>query len=174
MKNEQQKITKQVKNVAGDFEKISFNQAVGTAVQISDGDTAVEEVAKEVLGRHVSLQEQALKLLWTQTVVDITSTLHEVAQMVLHDQNVAAGVRKLRGEGLLLLGGIFEKTKPREGSIPEQEGLEEVAFYAMLDTVWRQEAAARGAIPVDASAHGAIPVDASARGAIAVDSNASI
>jgi hypothetical protein len=123
-------------------ENILLRQNVGTAVDKSDGDEQLEEVAKDILKKSF-LQSNALKWLWTQTVVDITSTLHEVAQMVLNDRNVSPEVRKKRGEGLLVLGEIFQNVKGTGVEIPEQEGLEEVAFHAMLDTVWRQEKAAR-------------------------------
>jgi hypothetical protein len=123
-------------------EKILLKQNIGTAVDKSNGDEQYEEVAKDILKRSF-LQHNALKWLWTQTVVDITNTLHEVAQMVLHDQNVSPEVRKKRAEALSLLGDYFQNAKGAGAAIPEQEGLEEVAFHAMLDTVWRQEKAAR-------------------------------
>jgi hypothetical protein len=76
-------------------------------------------------------------------VVDITTTLHEVAQMVLYDQNVTADVRKKRGEALFAMGEIFQKAEGKNLPNAEQEGLEEVAFHSLLDTVWRQETASR-------------------------------
>jgi hypothetical protein len=76
--------------------------------------------------------------------VDITNTLHEAAEMVLYDQNVSAEIRKKRGQGLQTLGEIFQTASKRH-DIPniEQQEMEEIAFNAMLDTVWRQETKAR-------------------------------
>ena len=91
------------------------------------------------------LQANALQWLWTQTTVDVTNTVHEAARMVLHDRNVTDEVRKKRGEALLALGELFQAAeRPSNGEkIAEQEGYEEVAFHAMLDTIWRQEKASR-------------------------------
>jgi hypothetical protein len=135
-------VSAKVKNVGGDQERISFNKNVGTAIDKSVGDADLEEVALDILKKS-HLQAKAIGMLWTQTVVDITTTLHEVAQMVLHDQNVTADVRKKRGEAMFAMGEIFQKAEGKSLPIPEQEGLEEVAFHAMLDTVWRQETASR-------------------------------
>jgi hypothetical protein len=136
------KVSAKVKNVGGDQERISFNKTVGTAIDKSVGDADLEEVALDILKKS-HLQAKAIEMMWTQTVVDITTTLHEVAQMVLYDQNVTADVRKKRGEALFAKGEIFQKAEGKSLPIPEQEGLEEVAFHAMLDTVWRQETASR-------------------------------
>lgn len=122
-------------------DKITLKQNVGTALDKSQGDQELEQKAMEIL-KNSHLQQNALKWLWTQTVVDITNTLHETAQMVLMDSNVSQDVRKKRGEGLKVLGEIFSSTDLIDQD-PEQEGLEEVAFHAMLDTIWRQEKAAR-------------------------------
>jgi hypothetical protein len=142
MKVGTRQVATKAKNVGGDKENLTFTKSVGTAIDKSEGDADLEEVAKDILKKSF-LQSNALKMLWTKTVVDITNTLHEVAQMVLHDQNVSTDTRKKRGEALAALGEIFQTAKGKELPIPEQEGLEEIAFHAMLDTVWRQETAAR-------------------------------
>jgi X-domain of DnaJ-containing len=60
--------------------------------------------------------------------------------MVLNDQNVSIDVRKARAKALDCCGEIFQKAE-RSNQVPiaEQKELEQVAFHAMLDTVWRQE-----------------------------------
>ena len=67
---------------------------------------ATEEERKE----KAAAMEQAqmfgmLNIMWTTTVVDITTTLHQVVQMVLHDQSVDLSIRKRRA------GGLQERTK---------------------------------------------------------------
>ena len=53
------------------------------------------------------MTEGMLNIMWTTTVVDITGTLHETIQLVLHDQSVDADTRKRRAYGLKHLGQIF-------------------------------------------------------------------
>jgi hypothetical protein len=127
--------------MAGDMERISFNQQVGSVIDKTEGDEDLELVGKQILKN--ALQNKVVRMLWQQTVVDITNTIHEAAQMVLHDQNVTAEIRKKRGQGLQTLGEIFQTAKKRDIPIIEQQEMEEIAFNAMLDTVWRQESAAR-------------------------------
>ena len=83
-----------------------------------------------------------LNVMWTTTVVDITSTLHEVAQMVLHDQSVDKDTRKRRAYGLKHLGEIFMACKtPTESDQPEdaKKLYEEAAMAALLETIKRKE-----------------------------------
>lgn len=102
-------------------------------------DVAIEEKLKQS-----ELFRRMLDLLWAQTVVDITNTLHEAVQMVLMDQAQSVGVRKKRGEALAILGEIFEHV-PRKQEVDEQKIMEEIAFFAMLDTVRREEESAQRA-----------------------------
>jgi hypothetical protein len=141
MKVQTKQISRDIQNLTGDADKQHLNRQVGTAIDKSEGDADLEELAKDILKKS-HLQRTALQIMWTQTVVDISNTLHEVVQYVLHDQNVTAEVRKRRGEGLVALGEIFQNaTSTSESS--EQKELEETAFHAMLDTVWRQEMGTR-------------------------------
>ena len=125
----------------GDKDNRDFHIHVSTAIDKSAGDEELEELAMDALKKS-HLQEVAVDLLWQQTVVDITSTVKEAAQMVLNDQSVTPDVRKARAEGLEVLGGVFEKCETAEDpNSYDQKELETVAFHAMLDTVWRQETA---------------------------------
>jgi hypothetical protein len=85
-----------------------------------------------------------LNIMWTTTVVDITSTLHSVVQMVLHDQSVDKGTRTKRANGLIRMGEIFMAwPAPIESGQPEdvKKLYEEAAFAAMLETIKRKEEA---------------------------------
>ena len=129
-------------------EQERIEQNVGLAIDLAEGNALAEALAKDIL-RKSSLQATALKLLWQQTVVDITNTVHEAAQMVFYDRNVSNDVRRKRAEALECLGQIFKNDMGKDQPIPEQAGLEEVAFHAVLETVWRKELAARWEIPED-------------------------
>lgn len=101
---------------------------------------AVEAKMEEATGATM------LKVLWFTTVVDITNTLHETCQMVLHDQAVDKESRERRGHGLKILGEIWMGCPTPEGiSVAEKDAktlYEEAAYAAMLETIARKEAAA--------------------------------
>lgn len=90
-----------------------------------------------------------LKVFWTTTVVDISSTLYEVAQTIFFDQSVDKGTRKLRATGLQALGEIFANSpdppKASEKEKDAKEVYEEAAFAAMLETIKRKDEAAHNA-----------------------------
>lgn len=144
VKSNTERLAHKVSSVGGDKDQVSLHQCVGTAIDKSDGDADLEDMAMDALKKS-RLQRTALDLLWRQTVVDITNTIHESAQMVLNDHSVSSDIRKRRAKALEACGDIFEKAVRRSGeSVPlQQKELEQIAFHAMLDTVWRQEMAAR-------------------------------
>jgi hypothetical protein len=89
-----------------------------------------------------------LNAMWTTTVVDITTTLHQVVQMVLHDQSVDKDTRKMRANGLLEMGEIFMAlATPNESGQPEdaKQLYNDAAFAAMIETVKRKEEASHSA-----------------------------
>ncbi|KAG7348343.1 DnaJ protein [Nitzschia inconspicua] len=139
-----EKLAHKVSNMGGDKDKVSLHQHVATAIEKSEGDSDLEDLAMDALKKS-RLHKTALNLLWKQTVVDITSTIHESAQMVLNDHSVPSDIRKRRAKALEACGGIFEKAVRASGeqAPSQQEELEKVAFNAMLNTVWQQEMATR-------------------------------
>merc|ERR1712183_59442 len=52
-----------------------------------------------------------IELMWSVTVIDITSTIREVIFKVLLDSSVGEDVRKRRAEAVRALADIFEGTK---------------------------------------------------------------
>jgi X-domain of DnaJ-containing len=80
-------------------------------LQEAKNDLEREALTKEM---EKAASENLLKVLWTTTVADITSTLHEVAQIVLFDQSVDKNARSHRAEGLRALGQIFLDTPTTE------------------------------------------------------------
>ena len=91
--------------------------------------------------------ESMLKMLWTTLVVDVTSTIHEVAQMLFHDEAADAKTRKLRAQGLKALGQTFmdcpvpPKDEASEKKMDAKAMYEEAAFNAMLETMKRKDEA---------------------------------
>jgi len=92
-----------------------------------------------------------LNVIWTTTVVDITTTLHETCQMVLFDSSVSKDIRKKRGYALKKIGEIFTSTQPADDvdgsdyAKTAKDLYEEAALAAMLDTVAKKEQAAYSA-----------------------------
>lgn len=89
-----------------------------------------------------------LRVLWTTTVVDITSTIHETCQMVFFDQSVADEVRVKRVNAVKKLGSIWMDTAaPAGGSDEEVDAkklYEEAAFAAMVETMKRKDESVHG------------------------------
>jgi len=90
------------------------------------------------------MAQSLLNVLWTTTVVDITSTLHETSQMLLFDVSIDKDTRKKRALALKALGNTFLSIPP-----PQQHGdhdaaklYEQAAFAAMLETIKRRDEAA--------------------------------
>merc|ERR1712174_109522 len=91
----------------------------------------------------MGMTESFLNILWTTTVIDITSTIHETCQMVLFDTSVETHVRKERGEALRVLGDSFSNVAEshHEAEKDVQQLYEEAAFAAMLETIKRKDEA---------------------------------
>ncbi len=122
-----------------------------TVQQKAAQDIAAAKTDEDRKAAKKALEEEMTKamlyMMWITTVVDITTTLHETAQMVLHDQSVDKDVRKRRAYGLNHLGEIFMACPaPLEpGSGDAKAMYEEAAFAAMLETIKRKEEAAQAA-----------------------------
>ncbi len=109
--------------------------------------TTEEEKKEKEAAMEQELTLGMLNIMWTTTVVDITATLHEVVEMVLHDQSVDKDARKRRAYGLKHLGEIFMECKGSPSIGGDAKKLyEEAAFAAMLETIKRKEEAAHTAI----------------------------
>lgn len=93
--------------------------------------------------------QDTIKILWRQTVLDITNTIFEAVQMVCFDQDLNKETRKMRGEGLEAMGEIFKACQyvPDESVKKEEEKYREIAFYAVMDTILRQKEATLSAPP---------------------------
>jgi hypothetical protein len=104
-------------------------------------DEEKEKIAIELQEASVGI---LLRVLWTTTVVDITSTIYETCQMLFYDQSVDKETRKLRGKAVRALGKIWMSIPDPNGGIEGKDAkqlYEEAAFAAMLETVKRKDAA---------------------------------
>jgi hypothetical protein len=128
--------------LAGDMNKLAVDSAVKD-MRIGSMTEDEQKEAEKTL--QTTVGDQFLHYMWKTTVVDITQTIHEAAQMVLHDQAVLASQRRKRGEALQLLGEIFLAQPALEGPNFDKDGqqsYEEVAFSAMLETIVRKDKSA--------------------------------
>ena len=94
-------------------------------------------------------QNTMLKVIWTTTVVDITSTIHETCQMVFFDKSVDKKVHAQRAHAVKNLGQIFqavpEPPVPEGGKKDARHLFEEAALAATVETMKRKDEAAHEA-----------------------------
>ena len=105
--------------------------------------TTEEEKKEKAAAMEQELTLGMLNVMWTTTVVDITTTIHEVVEMVLKDQSIDKDARRKRAYALKHLGEIFMECKGSPSIGGDAKKLyEEAAFAAMLETIKRKEEAA--------------------------------
>jgi curved DNA-binding protein CbpA len=85
-----------------------------------------------------------LRIIWTTTSVDITSTIHETCQMVFFDQSVDKKRREMRATAVKRLGRVFQEcaseTQLAEGERADARILfSEAAMAATLETMKRKD-----------------------------------
>jgi len=104
--------------------------------------TTDEEKSKLEAEFQKELIATTLKVMWTVTAVDITSTIFEACQMVFFDKSVDKSTRKTRGQAVRDLGDVFvEAAKVSENLRASvlQKVYQEAAEAAMLETIKRKE-----------------------------------
>lgn len=104
---------------------------------------ATTEEEKEALAKQAQEDVQAilLRVMWTTTVVDITSAIHETTKMVFFDQSVDKETQKLRATAVKALGQIWMDCPAPESddSKTSAQLYEEAAFAAMVETMHRKD-----------------------------------
>jgi len=94
-------------------------------------------------------QNTMLKVIWTTTVVDITTTIHETCQMVFFDSSEDKKVHLKRAHAVKSLGQIFQKVPepvaPAGGKKAARELFEEAALLATVETMKRKDEASHDA-----------------------------
>jgi len=109
--------------------------------KIKEAETPEEKARLEKEFEEVS-QATVLSLIWTKTVVDITSTIHKTCQMLFFDQNVDKNSRKKRAHAVKNLGLLFQSTQePNKPKQAAKDLFEEAALAAMVETLKRKDEA---------------------------------
>lgn len=76
-----------------------------------------EDEKNEVRAKHQqNMLPHFLEALWNASALDIESTLRHVCDKVLHDFSVGAQKRYRRGQGLAVLGKIFQQARAPAGT----------------------------------------------------------
>lgn len=138
MKSQQAAGKTAIDGISTGMDMMAVQQEYEKKTKEAKNDEEREAATKEM---EKAASENLLKVLWTTTVVDITSTLHEVAQMVFFDESVDKKTRKLRGHSLKALGDTFMDCPTPENAeeMNAKAVYEEAAFNAMLETMKRKD-----------------------------------
>lgn len=130
--------------VVGNAKVDALKEEVNSTLELANTESERRSITGEL---YEIVGEDFLEILWTRTTVDVTSTIHEASQMVLFDLDLNDETRKKRGQGLELLGRIFQDAthEPSEEIVSQQAAFEKVAFYAIVDIVRNHEIATRNA-----------------------------
>ena len=128
------------------LEMMKVQKELQAKLQQAKSEEEKQAIAKE-------LEDNAMKtllvILWTNTVVDISSTLYEVAHMAFFDQSVDKDTRMERSDAVKRLGEIWmEVPEPESENAEEKDAkklYEEAAFAAMIETAKRKDATQAGA-----------------------------
>lgn len=84
--------------------------------------------------------EIMMKIIWTNTSVDITSTIHETCQMVFFDQSVTKEIREMRAKAVQKLGTIFRASvAPPVDSDCHRKLFEDATLAATVETIKRKD-----------------------------------
>jgi hypothetical protein len=123
------------------IDMLKLQQEAQVKLQSATTEEEKQRVTRELEEHSVGI---LLRVLWTTTVVDITSTIFEVTHMVFFDQSVDKDARMARSEAVKRLGEIWMDRPAPEGDNEEEKDAkklyEEAAFAAMLETVKRKDA----------------------------------
>jgi len=111
---------------------------------------ATSEDEKRILEQEMAAvtTDVMLRIIWTTTSVDITSTIHETCQMVFFDQSVDKKRREMRATAVKRLGRVFQEcaseTQLAEGGRADARILfSEAAMAATMETMKRKDEASQ-------------------------------
>merc|ERR1712150_149046 len=128
----------EVKTVKEGLKLIMAGKEAQEAMEKANTEPEKQFIAEKLVKDQLAAM---LKVMWTMTAVDVTSTVHEACQMIFFDKSVKdKSILKKRGKGIRLLGETFLACpKPEDNSDDYSSMFEEAAFAAMLETVKRKE-----------------------------------
>ena len=145
-KKRKQRQQNQMEMLMGAMDAMKVNAEFQQKMQQAQNDGQRMALQKEM---EEATQNTMLKVIWTTTVVDITSTIHEVCQMVFFDTSVDKDAHKRRAHAVKNLGEIFlavpEPPLPDGGKKDARHLFEEAALAATVETMKRKDEAAHEA-----------------------------
>ena len=129
----------QMETFKAGLDMMKLKMEMDEKLKMCESDDKRAEVQREM---EEKAQVIMVRIFWTTTVVDITSTLNEVCKVVFHDQAVDKEERMFRCTAVKKLGGIWLATPEPEGREDSAKRLyEEAAFAAMVETAKRKDGA---------------------------------
>jgi curved DNA-binding protein CbpA len=129
-----------MKGMQAGVDMLKLQAELAQKMELAQTDEEKQTLANELESHSVGI---LLRILWTTTVVDLTSTIDEMTHMVFYDQAVEGDKRMARAEAVKKLGSIWmqvEQPKVTEGEKDAKQVYEDAAFAAMLETVKRRDA----------------------------------
>ena len=145
-KRRQERSKNQMEMLMGAMDAMKVQSEFQAKMQQAQNDGERMKLQKEM---EEAQQNTMLKVIWTTTVVDITSTIHETCQMVFFDTSESKDVHLRRAHAVKNLGQIFqavpEPPVPEGGKKAARELFEEAALLAAVETMKRKDEAAHAA-----------------------------
>jgi curved DNA-binding protein CbpA len=119
------------------FDAMKLQREYQQKIQEAKTDEEIVALQKEL---EEATQATMLRIIWTTTAVDITSTIHETCQMTFFDQSVDKETRKHRAYAVKNLGLVFQQCPEPERTNQDAKNLfEEAALAAMVETLKRKD-----------------------------------
>jgi len=110
-------------------------------IEIANSEKEKQQLEQELARESSNVM---MRIIWTTTSVDITSTIHETCQMVFFDQSVDKKIREMRAKAVKRLGKIFQECsapqRTEEKMLDAKMLFEEAAMAATLETIKRKDA----------------------------------
>lgn len=110
-------------------------------IEIANSEKEKQQLEQELAKESSNVM---MRIIWTTTSVDITSTIHETCQMVFFDQSVDKKIREMRAKAVKRLGKIFQECsapqRTEEKMLDAKMLFEEAAMAATLETIKRKDA----------------------------------
>ncbi|CAJ1953462.1 unnamed protein product [Cylindrotheca closterium] len=129
----------QVESLRATFNAIQLQQEYEQKIKEAKTPEEKAQLEKEL---EDAAQSSVLSLIWTATVVDITSTIHETCQMLFFDQSVDKESRKKRAKAVKNLGLTLQACpEPIKEKQDAKHVFEEAALAAMVETMKQKDEA---------------------------------
>jgi hypothetical protein len=141
--NDANKNNVETMKAAMDMMKLQTNLQQKMVVATTDEEK--EKIALELQEASAGI---LLRVLWTTTVVDITSAIYETCQMLFNDQSVNKETRKLRGKAIKTLGKIWMEIPEPDAGTKEKDA-KGLLFISIMVVHTLLAAVSRETVPDD-------------------------